>query len=209
METTKAEAETNIRNIHDMQRINIENTEESARINREESQYAMHKQTQSSNMDALRVEKQAEVGVAGAEALGHMGTNGAMEMSGSGGMNPAGMMTGMAMGTAIGQNMVNIMGEMSQGLNNKQKSSEMQQEVPPPIHASAFFVAINGEPSEPLDLNTMRQMVDAGTLTGDSLVWKHGMKDWVKASSVEELKELFSTNDSWKNEMPPIPSDNN
>lgn len=49
---------------------------EKMRIQREEGQYAQHKQTQSSNIGAFQVEKQAEVGVAGAEALGQMGANG-------------------------------------------------------------------------------------------------------------------------------------
>ena len=39
---------------------------EKLRIQREEGQYAQHKQTQSSNMGAFQVEKQAEVGIAGA-----------------------------------------------------------------------------------------------------------------------------------------------
>ena len=65
---------------------------ERLRIQREEGQYAMHKQTQSANIGAFQVEKQAEVGVAGAEALGHMGENGAgsVDLGNSGtGFNPA------------------------------------------------------------------------------------------------------------------------
>lgn len=45
---------------------------ERLRIQREEGQYAQHKQTQSSNIGVFQVEKQAEVGIAGAEALGQM-----------------------------------------------------------------------------------------------------------------------------------------
>ncbi|EFQ56259.1 hypothetical protein HMPREF9176_0496 [Streptococcus downei F0415] len=33
----------------------------------------------------------------------------------------------------------------------------------------------------------------------DTLVWKQGMKDWIKAGSVDELSSLFD------NPMPPIP----
>lgn len=74
---------------------------ERLRIQREEGQYALHKQTQSANLGAFQVEKQAEVGVAGAEALGKMGSNGAGDVSlgggGEGGMgfNPTAMMAGM------------------------------------------------------------------------------------------------------------------
>ena len=57
-------------------RAELEDYEERLRIQREEEQYAVHKQTQSSNLGAFQVEKQAEVGKAGAEALGKMGENG-------------------------------------------------------------------------------------------------------------------------------------
>ena len=76
-QTIQAETEAKLKNIADKQRIEIENYEENLRINREEGQYAVHKQTQTENMAAFQVEKQAEVGIAGAEALGHMGENGA------------------------------------------------------------------------------------------------------------------------------------
>lgn len=75
--TAKAEAEAKIKDIADKQRIEAENYEEVLRIQREEAQYAQHKQTQTANFGAFQVEKQAEVGVAGAEALGQMGANGA------------------------------------------------------------------------------------------------------------------------------------
>ena len=49
---------------------------ERLRIHREEEQYAAHKQTQTVNIGAFQVEKQADVGIAGAQALGQMGANG-------------------------------------------------------------------------------------------------------------------------------------
>lgn len=51
----------------------MEDYVERLRIQREEGQYAQHKATQTVNIGAFQVEKQAEVGVAGAEALGQMG----------------------------------------------------------------------------------------------------------------------------------------
>ena len=107
--TAQAQAEVNIKNMRDMQQINAENTEETLRIQREEAQYAQRKQTQTANFAAYQMEQQAAVGIAGAEALGQMGANGATEMTGGGGMNPAGMMAGMAMGGVIGQNVAGMM----------------------------------------------------------------------------------------------------
>ena len=86
---------------------------ERLRIQREEGQYAMHKQAQTANIGAFQVEKQAEVGVAGAKALGQMGTNGAgdINLGGSGdgtGFNMAAVMASMAVGGAVGHNPISI-----------------------------------------------------------------------------------------------------
>lgn len=192
--TVQAQTEVNIKNLHDMQRINAENMEETLRIQREEAQYAQHKQTQSSNFAAFQTEKQAEVGIAGADALGQMGANGATGMSGDGSMNMAGMMAGMAMGGAVGQNMAGIMNNMMGGM--QQTNPTM---TPPPVIPSLYHVAINGQATGPFDIPTLKQMTMAGTLDKNSLVWKAGMENWVVAGTVQELQEIFG------NTVPPIP----
>ena len=173
---------------------NIENYAETLRIQREEAQYAQHKATQSANLGAFQIEKQAEVGVAGAEALGKMGANGAgsVDIGSSTGFNPAAMMAGMALGGAVGQNIASTMNGAMSGINNPGT-------VPPPIPTIAYHVAVNGQAAGPYDISTLAQMVTAGQLTADSLVWKNGMAQWAKAGSVDELKNLFA------NVMPPIP----
>ena len=55
----KAETEAKIKDITVKQRIEAENYEETLRIQREEGQYAQHKQTQTANIGAFQVEKQA------------------------------------------------------------------------------------------------------------------------------------------------------
>ena len=170
---------------------------ERLRIQREEGQYAMHKQTQSANIGAFQVEKQAEVGVAGAEALGHMGENGAGGVDlGSGGMgfNPAAMMAGMAVGGAVGQNIAGIMNNSMAGANQAAPSGV----TPPPVPVVAYHVAVNGQATGPFDLNVLQQMATSGQFNADSLVWKNGMSEWVKAGTIDELKSMFVV-------MPPIP----
>ena len=170
---------------------------ERLRIQREEGQYAMHKQTQSANIGAFQVEKQAEVGVAGANALGQMGANGAgsVDLGGSGaGFNPAAMMAGMAVGGAVGQNMAGIMNNAMSGINQPVQSSE----TPPPVPISTFHIAVNGQATGPYDINTLRQMSSTGQFSAESLVWKPGMSEWVKAETIDELKPMFAV-------MPPIP----
>ncbi|MCI5656686.1 MAG: SPFH domain-containing protein [Ruminococcus sp.] len=169
------------------------------RIQREEGQYAMHKQTQSANIGAFQVEKQTEVGVAGANALGQMGANGAgsVDLGGSGaGFNPTAMMAGMAVGGAVGQNIAGIMNNSMAGANQAAPSGA----TPPPIPVVSYHVAVNGQATGPYDLNVLQQMAATGQLTADSLVWKNGMTEWVKAGAVDDLKDLFTV-------MPPIPTD--
>lgn len=171
---------------------------ERLRIQREEGQYAMHKQTQTANIGAFQVEKQAEVGVAGAQALGQMGANGAgdVNLSGGGeGFNMAAMMASMAVGGAVGQNIAGAMNNMMGGMGQPPQPGV----VPPPIPTVAYHVATNGQATGPFELSVLAQMAATGRLTADSLVWKNGMAQWVKAGTVDELKGLFSTM------MPPVP----
>ena len=171
---------------------------ERLRIQREEGQYAMHKQTQSANLGAFQVEKQAEVGVAGAEALGKMGANGAgdVNLGGEGGMgfNPAAMMAGMALGGAIGQNIAGMVGNMMSGVSQPAQPPV----APPPVPNIVYHVAVNGQAAGPFDLAALKAMAAAGKFTGDSLVWKAGMTSWAAANTIDELKSMFSA-------IPPIP----
>lgn len=171
---------------------------ERLRIQREEGQYSMHKQTQTANIGAFQVEKQAEVGVAGAQALGQMGANGAGDMSlgGSGdGFNMAAIMASMAVGGAVGQNIAGTMSSMMGGMGQ----SVQPDTVPPPVPTATYHVAVNGQATGPFDLSSLFQMATNGQLTAETLVWKPGMAQWAKARTVEELNSLLL------NVMPPIP----
>lgn len=197
--TVKAETEARVKDIAAKQRIEAEHYEELLRIQREEGQYAQHKQTQSANIGAFQVEKQAEVGVAGANALGQMGSNGAgdINLGGGGdgtGLNMAAMMASMAVGGAVGQNIAGSMNNMMSGINQPTKSVP----VPSPIPVSTYHVAVDGQAAGPYEISALQQMIASGTISADSLVWQQGMNEWSPAGSVEELKSLFPV-------MPPIP----
>ena len=195
--TARAEAEARIRDIAEKQRIEAEHYQESLRVQREEAQYAQRMQTRTSNFAAYQTEKQAEVGVAGAEALGKMGANGAgsVNMSGSGeGFNMAAMMASMAVGGAVGQNIAGAMNNMMGGINQPIQGVA----VSPPIPTVTYHVAINGQAAGPFDMATLQQMAANGQLTAASLVWKSGMAQWAEVSSVAELQGLFPP-------APPVP----
>lgn len=193
--TAKAEAQAKIKDIADRQRINVEHYEGTLRIQREEGQYAQHKQTQSANLGAFQIEKQAEVGIAGANALGQMGANGAGDVNlgdGANGFNMAAMMASMAVGGAVGQNIAGAMNHMMSGMNQQPVPGS----VPPPVPVPVYHVAVNGQATGPYEISILQQMAAGGQITADSLVWKTGMKEWARAGSVEELKGLF---------IPPVP----
>ncbi|HEM3703231.1 TPA: SPFH domain-containing protein [Streptococcus suis] len=202
--TTQAQVEVDIKNMQDIQRINATNMEENLRIQREETQYAQRKQTQSANFATYQLEQQAAVGIAGAEALGQMGMNSATEINGCGGMNPVSMMAGMAMGGVIGQNMAGMMNGMMNGVNDPQLVTQQSPQgiVPPPIPNVNYYVVQNGQATGPFDLATLSHMISTETLIKDSLVWKQGMPDWVKAETLEDFRVLFNSSASL---LPPIP----
>ena len=196
--TAKAEAEARIRDIEQKQRIEAADYEERLRIAREEGAYAQHMHTRTANIGAYQVEKQAEVGVAGAEALGQMGANGVgtIDLGGDGGsgmgFNPAAMMASMAVGGVVGQNIAGVMGNAMSGMNQAGQPGM----TPPPIPVVAYHVAVNGQATGPYNLQVLQQMIMSGQVTADSLVWKTGMANWIKAGEADDLKGLFA---------PPVP----
>ncbi len=192
----KAEAEVHIKDIKDKQKIDVEHLAESLRIQREEAQYAQRMQTRTTNFAAYQTEKQAEVGKAGAEALGKMGASGAGNVNlGTDGFNMAAMMASMAVGGVVGQNIAGTMNSMMSGMNQTVQAGE----VPPPIPQEAYYVAVSGQATGPFEMNQLKAMVENGQLLKETLVWKKGMAEWEKAICVEKLKVLF------EDEIPPVP----
>ncbi len=163
---------------------------EKMRIQREEGQYAMHKQTQSANIGAFQVEKQSEVGIAGADALGHMGANGAGSVNlgdNGNGFNPAAMMAGMTLGGAVGQNIAGTMNGIMNG-NTPQVATTL-----PPLPQVVYNIAVNGQSTAPYDISTLTQMAQSGQIDASTLVWKPGMTNWTAISAVTELSAVISS----------------
>ncbi len=166
--------------------IDLENYEESLRIQREESQYAQHMASKQNNLGAYQAEISGTVGVAGAEALGKMGENGVGNINmggGSSGFNPMTMMAGISLGNAVGQKMV--------GTLNTALSPETQGTVPPPVPTIKYYVARDGKPTGPFDLETLKVMISKGEFNPDMLVWKEGMPEWKVANTESDLAKLF------------------
>lgn len=184
---TQAQTDVDIQRMRDMQSLETENLTGVFKAAREEAQYAQRLKTQSEHLETHRLNQQTEVGIAGAEALGKMGASGGVD--GSGGINPAAIMAGMAMGGTIGQNMSRIMGSMMAGVDAP---------VPPVV---TYHVAVNGQATGPYDLSALKQQALNGIFTRETLVWRPGMAAWAKAGDLEDLKGLFPG----QTEIPPIP----
>lgn len=178
---------------------NLTNMEETLRIQRESMAQAQRLQNETANLSAFQMEKQAEVGVEGAKAFGQMGENGAgnLNLGGGLGMNPAGMMAGMAMGSAIGQNMAGMVGGMMNGMN--QQVAPQANNVPPVPGNESYHVAVNGTATGPYTVSVLSTMAANGQFTKESLVWKSGMANWQAAGSISELAGLFAGT------VPPVP----
>ena len=106
------------------------------------------------------------------------------------------MMAGMAVGGAVGQNIAGIMNNAMNGMNQPISNGV----TPPPVPTVSYHIAVNGQTTGPYDINTLKQMAATGQFSSETLVWKPGMSEWVKAETVDELKSMFAV-------MPPIPTD--
>ena len=71
--------------------------------------------------------------------------------------------------------------------------------VLPPIQMVSYQVVVNCRATGSFDKSTLNQMAYTRSFTKNSLVWKQGMTDWVKSSSIEELNGMFG------GAMSPIP----
>ncbi len=100
----------------------------------------------------------------------------------------AGAGIGLGAGIAMGAQMMNSM------------TGAAGAAAPPPIPAgAAFHVAVGQSQTGPFDLATLQGQAASGQLTRNSLVWKTGMAQWVKAGDVPELATLFAA------VPPPVP----
>ncbi|PLW99349.1 MAG: antifreeze protein [Marinilabiliales bacterium] len=117
--------------------------------------------------------------------------------------NPAGGGMGEGMGMGMGFAMA---GKMMDGMNpqNQQQQQGQQQQqaggAPPPIPGQVkFYLAVNGQQQGPYDIPALKQMVQSGQLTKDTLVWKEGMANWIAAGQVQEMSQVFGA------VPPPVP----
>ena len=117
-------------------------------------------------------------------------------------MNPAGMMTGMMMGAAVGGQAMNMMNQMGQVMNTAMSGAGQQMQGPPPVpnkNAVVFYLVVGGQQYGPCDAAEISQMVSQGLINGDTLGWRDGMSNWTPVKLIPALSRLFAPT------PPPVP----
>jgi len=101
--------------------------------------------------------------------------------------NPGGGLAGAGLGLGMGAGM---MGQVGDIFRNNQAGA-----TPPPVPDAcpSYYFAVNGNRQGPYDMNTLRNMIQNGTVTRDTLAWKQGMDNWAAAGTLTDLSPLFST----------------
>ncbi len=111
--------------------------------------------------------------------------------------NPNGGLAGAGVGMGMGWAMGNQMGNMFQNNQFNPQTGQMGNAgapgtPPPPPVMEQYYVAVNGQQSGPFPLATFVQMIQAGQLRADSMVWKNGMAAWATANQLPELAGYFN-----------------
>ena len=108
-------------------------------------------------------------------------------------------MAGTAVGLGAGVGIGGVVGAMTaKTINtNTQDTSEI-----PPIPIVDYYLAISGKRQGPFNQNVIEQKVTNGEITDNTLVWKKGLRQWVKLGEMEDFQHLFDDNCP-----PPIPTE--
>ncbi|MDR2782847.1 MAG: DUF4339 domain-containing protein [Treponema sp.] len=62
---------------------------------------------------------------------------------------------------------------------------------PDAFAAAKFFILVDGQPSGPLSIDTLKQQIEKRQLARNGLVWREGLRQWVAAESLPELTNIF------------------
>lgn len=71
----------------------------------------------------------------------------------------------------------------------------------PLIPSPQYYLAINGNRQGPMDFDTVKSKIADGEINENTLLWKKGMPQWAKISSVSDFDQLLNGNCP-----PPIPT---
>ena len=70
------------------------------------------------------------------------------------------------------------------------------------ISATAWFYEADGERIGPITANKFLDLLFAETIAVDTMVWRPGLGDWVRAGSLAELRGHFLQGRPWREPAP-------
>lgn len=99
----------------------------------------------------------------------------------------AGMGAGLGAGISVGNMMANAMGQAAAAPQQQAAGA-----TPPPLAPSVqYFTGIDGKQEGPYSTTQIQQMIQAGTLRRDTMIWKAGMAGWATADTIADLNGFF------------------
>ena len=79
------------------------------------------------------------------------------------------------------------------GVGNAMASALSQQAPPPLAPPVQYFTGINGAQAGPYSVAQVQQLVQAGSVHRDTVMWKAGMPAWAPADTIAEISSLFGS----------------
>ncbi|MBQ9598040.1 MAG: DUF4339 domain-containing protein [Bacteroidales bacterium] len=64
----------------------------------------------------------------------------------------------------------------------------------------SFYVYVNGKQAGPISEAEMRKLVNNGTITMETLVWKQGLEQWSQAQFVPSVNKFFLLKNDFQKE---------
>lgn len=141
------------------------------------------------------LDKRSSMGILGnLQQYAHFQAANAMEAAAKNPGGDASAGIGMGMGFAMANQMGQMFNPQGQG------SQQIQSNVPPPLPGMiSVFVAIEGQQTGPYKMDKILGMINNGEISQDTLVWKKGMEDWLRAGEAPGISAMFEEN------PPPLP----
>lgn len=107
----------------------------------------------------------------------------------------------MGVGLAMANKMADTLNQPRQSSQATQtQSSAAAPTAPPPLPTDTWHVAFGQDVQGPLSFEAVQAHAQSGKLTGNTLVWRQGMANWLAAQDVADLQALFTANTP-----PPLP----
>ena len=107
-------------------------------------------------------------------------------------------MAGAAVGLGAGVGIGGVVGAMT--AQTIKTNAQSQNEIPP-IPTIDYYLAIDGKQQGPFSYDSIEQKISNGEINEKTLIWKKGLKQWIKLIDMEDFQGLFDNNCP-----PPIPT---